>query len=185
MPLDQSLPALRLPEGGTLALDLASITGVAYGREGIDRKPWFCEWHLPRIGGEGARYASFENELATEIDRLKPSALLLESTLPLPAMNNYHAAAQQFGLRAIAYSEAWRASCLLSEVDVHTVRQEVLGAGRLMKREEAKKLVVAWCHKRGMKVPSHNAGDAVVLWYWRMMRMTGAQPVAGPLWRDA
>lgn len=168
--------------GGILALDLASVVGWAYGHL-RDNAPRWGTWHLLRDEGEGARYASFENELDKAMARLRPSHMVLEATLPLAAMNHYGAAAQAFALRGIALSEAWRARCSKSEVDVHTVRREVMGMSRVS-ADIAKREVLRACRERGWKVTDHNAGDACLTWEWYVMRMRGSRPVAGPLWRN-
>ena len=182
------VPAVALPRGGTLTLDLSSIVGWAYGRVGIDRIPWFGTWHLPKIGGEGARYGSFENELAAHMDRLEPSEMVLETTLSLGAFyerSTLQIVYQQVSLRAVAVIEAWRGSCAKSEVDIRIARQEVLGAPWHLKREAAKRQSVQWCRERGMMVPDDNAADAVVIWEWHRMRLTNTPPIAGPLFREA
>lgn len=171
-----------LPDG-IFALDLGSTVGWAYGHPGGE--PTFGVWVLPRLGGEGARYASFENELGDALEDLAPRYLILEGHLPLPALNNVAAARQQFGLRAGAYSEAYRASCAVSEVDVHTVRREVMGVSRLSS-DVAKREVLQHCRRiRGWKVTNHNAADALLLWKWMADRMRGDPPVAGPLYLPA
>jgi hypothetical protein len=189
VPLDQSagdVPALRsiaAIQHGVIALDLSSTVGWAYAP--LDAlRPITGTWHLPFVGGEGARYAAFENELAAAMDRWQPSKMVLEAPLPLPAMNNWRTACQQFGLRAIAFSEGWRASCAVSEVDVHTARAEVMGQRRLGK-DVVKREVTRFCLGRGIKVNSHHAGDAAVVWIWHQQRLRGIPPCAGPLWRGA
>jgi Holliday junction resolvasome RuvABC endonuclease subunit len=176
------------PIGGVLALDLSSVVGWAYGLT-TSRVPMFGTWRLPKWGGEGARYAAFENELAAFMDQYQPNSMVLEATLPLHAMlhgkSNYVSVSQQFALRGIAISEAYRGSCAKSEIDALTVRREVIGSSRLGRGDEVKKAIVAACHRRGWKVPDHNAGDACLTWEWRRMRMVGLPPVAGPLWSNA
>jgi Holliday junction resolvasome RuvABC endonuclease subunit len=161
-----NLPAIWQPppldQGSILALDLAGIVGWAFGEH---QPPRFGTWHLPHFGGEGARYASMENELYAAIEVLRPDHLVLEGHIPLAAMNNVAAARQAFGLRAMVRSEAYRASIPVFEVDAQTVRRDVIGQGRFAK-DSAKREVVAWCRRQGWKVPDHNAGDACVLWEW-------------------
>jgi hypothetical protein len=191
VPLDDRglAAALLFPAGGVLALDLSSVVGWAYGLM-TSRMPNFGTWHLPKWGGEGGRYASFENELAAAMELYRPAHMILEATLPLHAMlngkSNYVSVAQQFALRGIALSEAYRASCPWSSIDAMTVRREVIGTSRFRNtdgsKDDPKKHIVAACHKRGWKVPDHNAGDACLTWEWHRMRLTGVPPVAGPLW---
>lgn len=176
-------PAIRPEPGGVLALDLSSVVGWAYGVLAL-RHPFFGTWHLR--GAEGERYARFENELEEAIDRWKPSKMVIEKSFTLQAFaeaSTYRIMAQQMSLRALCYSEGWRTSTVVTEIDAYTVRFEVLGRGAFPK-DQVKTEVVRWCTRRGINVPDHNAGDAVLTWEWHRRRMAGAGPVAGPLFRE-
>jgi hypothetical protein len=165
-----------------LALDLSSHVGFAYGH--LDcTMPHFGTWHLPQKGGEGGRFAAFENVLADTMDQFGPSSLLIEKHLPLPALNNTPAARQQFGLRAFCYAEAWRASVPVSEIDAQYLRYALMG--QRLSRDIAKREVMQYCRKRGWKVLDDHSADACLLWEWHRRQMNGGRPVAGPLWRDA
>jgi Holliday junction resolvasome RuvABC endonuclease subunit len=180
------VPMPALAPGGVLALDLSRSTGWCYGAVG-DRSPAFGVWHLPHTGGEGARYAAFENVLAAAMDAWAPGKLVLEAAFSLQALanaSNIAVARQQLTLRGIAYAEAWRASVPIVEIDSFTVRSEVLGRGRFAK-ETVKREVVQFCRARGWKVPDHNAGDACLVWLWLTNRLRGRPPVAGPLFLKA
>ena len=184
-----AVPALRLPTGGTLALDLSSVVGWAYGRPGIDPAPCFGTWPLDpdHVLPEGGRFAAFENELASMMIRTEPTHMILEASFSLEAMyrnSNYRIMCQQITLRGIALSEAYRGACGHSEIDPGTVRAEVMGQRRYS-RDTVKREVMRYCRERGWRVPDHNAGDACLLWEWYRMRIAGAPPVAGPLWRHA
>ena len=69
-------------------------------------------------------------------------------------------------------------------MDVHTIRFEVMGVRR-MSSAIAKREVVRFCHKRGIRVNSDHAADAALVWLWHRQRVVGIAPCAGPLWRDA
>lgn len=170
--------------GGVLALDLSRTTGWCYG-VASDRVPAFGVWILPSVGGEGARYAAFENVLAAAMDAWCPSQVVLEAAFSLQALaasSNIAVARQQLTLRGLAYAEAWRAFARISEIDSYTVRSEVLGRGRFAK-ETVKREVIQYCRGRGWKVPDHNAGDACLVWAWHCDRVCGRPRVAGPLFR--
>lgn len=174
--------ALRPAEGGVLALDLAGIVGWAYGHV-HQRRPIFGRWPLPKVGGEGGRYATFENELAAAMERLHPSAMVIEAPLSFQALLGHSDAAtvqQQYTLRGIAYMWGYRDRCRVSEVSADLVRYEVLGQSRFPKGE-VKGHVVRWCMRHGMNVPDHNAGDAVLTWEWHRRRVAGRAPAFGPL----
>jgi Holliday junction resolvasome RuvABC endonuclease subunit len=168
--------------GGVLALDLASTVGWAYGAID-DQDPVFGCWRLPHIGGEGARYVAFENELAAAIATLQPARLILEASMTLQALaasSTIEVVRQQITLRGIGYAEAYRATLPISEVDAYTVRLEVLGTGRFPK-DTVKGEVVRYCQRRGWRVPDHNAGDACLVWLWHVTKLSGKRPVAGRL----
>lgn len=147
--------------GGIFALDLSSRIGWCLADRGC--RPIYGFWQLPKIGGEGARFASAENEIAQALLVHQPHVVVVEAPLPLPALNNRESAFQQIGLRAIAYSEGWRASTKVFEVDAYTVRKEMLGTGRSSKDENIKTKVLRYCHERGWSVVDDNVGDALLL----------------------
>ena len=165
--------------GGIFTLDLSSTTGWCLAEPGC--RPIWGVWFLPTIGGEGARFAALENEIGAALALHDPRTMVIEAPLPLPAFvhrkesgEDWQTSAasirQQLGLRAIAYSEGYRASVKVVEVDVYTVRMEVLGTGRVPKGE-AKMRVLQHCQRNGWAVTDHNAGDAIMLadWYSRKL----------------
>jgi len=162
-----------LDQGGVLCLDLSSTIGWCYAAPGV-MIPKTGFFRLPVLGGEGARYAAFDEKLADIVECWEPRQMLLEAPIPLPAMNNFRAAAQQFGLRALVYAEGHRSSCTISEIDVLSARREVMGSGS-MSSDVAKKLVVRFCHEKGIKVANHHAGDAAILWLWHRGRLAVAK----------
>lgn len=171
--------------GGVLALDLSSRVGWAYGA--IDTAvPAFGVWALPRIGGEGARFAAFENELAEAMEDLQPGRIVLEAPMSLRALcgvSTLHVVAQQLTLRGIAYAEAWRASVPISEISSDMVRFAMLGQSRFAKGT-VKREVVAYCRARGWRVPDHNAADACLVWAWETTQLRGGKAVAGRLFAE-
>jgi Holliday junction resolvasome RuvABC endonuclease subunit len=171
-----------VPEtGGILTLDLASTTGWAYGC--LDwNAPTFGCWHMPLMGGEGCRLASIENELIDALNEYAPSHLICEAPLPLPAATNRQAVYQQLGLRGLAIANAWRSAVAWHEIDAPTVRGELLGQ-RYFSKNTVKKRVTTYCRSLGLRVPDHNAGDAVMLWLWWRGQVRSAG--RGPLFVEA
>jgi Holliday junction resolvasome RuvABC endonuclease subunit len=172
-----------MQEAAILALDLSSRTGWAFGRINARSPEGFGTWMLPMIGGEGARYAAFENELAAMIQTRQPTHLVMEAPLSFAALlgvSNMKTMCQQLTLRGIGYSEAYRASISCREVSAEIVRDAILGKGRFPKGT-VKSVVVAHCWKQGWRVPDDNAGDAVLTWAWLAGQLRGSQPVAGRL----
>lgn len=170
--------------GGVLALDLSSSVGWAYG-SATDDAPLFGVWHLPKDGGEGGRYAAFENELISFHDLAEPAYCILEAPLSFQALlgvSTMKVMQQQYGLRAFAFAESWRRSVPCSEVSSDIVRDAVLGQSRF-KKGKVKAEVMAYCRERGWQVPDDNAADACMVWTWYTDRTNGTRPAAGPLFR--
>jgi Holliday junction resolvasome RuvABC endonuclease subunit len=168
--------------GGILALDLSRWTGWAYGQIG-DTTPKFGTIRLSDTLEE-ARYAAFQETVEAMLEAMQPSHLVLEAPLPLPAHNSLMITAQQLTLRGIARMSAWRASVARSEIDVGTVRQDILGR-RYFAKDQVKREVLRYCLRRGWRVPDHNAGDACLVWLWYARQRQGIRPAAGPLWAEA
>jgi hypothetical protein len=96
----------------------------------------FGIWKLPFEGGEGAKYAAFENMLMEAVDAWAPARIILEAPFSFQAMlgvSTERVMKQQYTLRGIAYAEAWRAGCSIQEIDACTARSEVLGRGSFSK----------------------------------------------------
>lgn len=181
------MPFEGTPPRIVLTLDLASTVGVAWGdpREAL---PQFSRWHLLRDQGEGARYGSFENELADLMEQVQPAHMIVEAALPLAAMARYSSEQvmnQQIALRGIARMWSWRGSASYAEIDCRTVRHEVAGLPWSMSRDTAKREVVRFCHRRGLKVPDDNVADACMIWFWHRLRVLKLSPCPGPLWSAA
>src|SRR5215471_484610 len=118
----------KLPQAGVLALDLARFIGIAYGPLS-ERVPVTVDtWEMPSFGGKGCIGYCFQETLFKFLSEHQPSHIIMESTLPLPAMNNRSAAMQAFGMAYMVYAEAYNQSISVSEVDATTARREVLGA---------------------------------------------------------
>jgi hypothetical protein len=175
------------PPGCVLALDLASITGWAADVV-TERNPRFSgTWTLRDIGGEGARYGSFENELAKAIQAWRPAVLVVENPLPIQALMNQDedhrwvwlstqkVMEQQISLRAYVLSEGWRASVPVHGVDVKTVRSAVMGRANFP-ADTVKGEVVKFCRAHNVMVADHNQGDAVNIWWWWRLQVTGNGP---------
>jgi hypothetical protein len=172
--------------GGALALDLSSTTGWCYGLIGALAPEGFGVWRLPYDGGEGGRYAAFENAMIEGMHLWSPSRVILEAPFTFQALlgvSTERVMKQQYTLRGIAYAEAWRAGVPIEEVSSDLVRLEVLGQSRFAK-DTVKREVIKYCRGRGWNVPDHNAGDACVIWVWLNARLSGRAPVSGPLFRE-
>ena len=147
--------------GGILGLDLSGRTGWSYGERGL--RPIWGVWHLPTFGGEGGRFAAFENELAAAIEEHQPRTLVVEAPLSLHALTRADVVNQQRGLRAFVYSEGYRSEVQVVELDAAIIREELLGYRRAPKGQDIKQLVLRHFHDWGWPVVDDNAADAVML----------------------
>ena len=90
--------------GGVLAFDISpSIVGWAYGV--LSEKLPICGfWNMPEVGGEGALYCAFSNEVYDAIEANSPSRLVIENPLSPQAMLGHCQTSyifQIFGMRSI------------------------------------------------------------------------------------
>jgi Holliday junction resolvasome RuvABC endonuclease subunit len=174
---------LRDPSpGGVLCFDLASHVGWAYGHL-ANKLPEAGVWHLPKIGGEGARYAAFNDLLYATLKLLAPSEIVIESALPPLAQTRTETAHQQYKLRGDVKEAGWRRSIAVSEISALTVRMEVMGKAHFPDKT-VKTEVVRFCRDLGMDITSHDAADAVLIWLWHRRRLRGFRGRATPLFRD-
>ncbi len=155
--------------GGILTYDVGISTGWAYGHS-TDNEPTFGGLILPVMGGEGAKFAAFENEVAGHMDLFQPKHVRCAVPLHHMAGDSRASVQQQLGLRALVVCEAYRASAAYGEVDEYTARLEVLGTGRF-KKGTVKPIVLAWCRKQGWSPGTHDQGDALVLWEYFRRRL--------------
>jgi hypothetical protein len=172
----------NLSPGGLLTLDLSSMVGWCYGPV-TEKLPLACDtWELPKFGGRGAKGMAFQNELVVFLRKVRPKNIVMESALPLPAMNNREAAFQAFGLAYLVYTEAYRESVTVSEIDVWTARREVFGVTlRSMNPKYLKKEILRLIRGKNIPARDHHQADAAALWLWNRQRVSHG---AGPLWED-
>lgn len=171
--------------GGILTLDLSSNCGWCYAALTANR-PDCGVWQLPKWGTDGAKFAAFEDKLVPAMERLQPSHLIIEKSLPFQALighSTLDTVNQQLGLRAIAHKEAYRYSASCMEIGADDVRYALLGQTRFAKGT-VKGIVLAHCRALGFDVPDHNAADACMVWLWFVGQMRGTRPVAGPLFQQ-
>lgn len=171
----------QLPRRMVAALDPSSAIGIAIGTFGARVPDWTHTIELPQIGGEGARFAAFSEWFADFLERYAPGQVILEAPLPPPAQTHFRSCAQQYGLRALAYDTAYRASCAISEIDVGTVRFETTGR-RFYSKGTVKREIMAFVRARGVKATTSHAADAALIFMWHSQRVNG-QP--GLLWSEA
>jgi hypothetical protein len=169
----------RPPPGGVLALDLARVTGWAWGHLEWPG-PWFGTWQLPKFGGESARFGAFTNELTDALDLFEPDQIVVEAAIyPKRWETNEAAMSLLLGLRGILYGTAWHYEIPVTGVSASYVRDAMLGFSRIPNRPGAiKKAVKGWCERRGWRVPDDNAADAAMTWAWHQRQMRGPRQLS-------
>jgi Holliday junction resolvasome RuvABC endonuclease subunit len=150
--------------GGVLALDLATRSGWAYGDH--EQQPDHGTWLLPNEGPYGRRYVALENEMEDAIALHRPRFIAIEAALVIAD----RASELLLGLAAHAQSTAYRASVDCKLVRVDDAREAVLGRGRFPSGT-AKLHVMNWCRAEGYDPGDDNAGDALVLLRYTLMRL--------------
>jgi hypothetical protein len=148
-----------------LVLDLASVTGWAYGALGADA-PQCGRWELgatDRLDIVGARAACLDNTLAAALD-LWTDVTVCGMAEPIPGRNQSDVAAMG-AFVGIVRAECWRRRIRVLVQPESTVRKEMLGRGS-GRSDVMKGLALQWCERHGISVPDHNAADAVVFWAW-------------------
>lgn len=159
------------PPGGVLALDLSGVVGLAYGPVELERPLVTAQFALPVLGGRGAKACAAENLLDAIVETYAPDKLVLALPLPLPALNNWDSAYQQFGLAWAAHAAAYRGGCPVSSISEQTVRWELLGREKY--RKDIKAVVLDYCRRQHIQVSGHHAADAAVLWLWHRSHTVG------------
>lgn len=150
--------------GGVLALDLATRIGWAYGPDGAEL-PRCGVWQLPNASlSEGGYFAAAENEFCDALTVHRPRLVVFEAPLFVGQHLSTQAMNLLVGLKAVIQCNAWRHDVECRPVASSTARANVLGTARFPKGE-AKSHVIAWVESRGITVATHDAADAVVLWF--------------------
>lgn len=157
--------ASTVTTGGILTLDLSRRTGWALGHPG--EMPWSGVWALPAVGDAGATGAALIERLDDMLALNKPRLIVCEAPLGIRAQTSNHTARLQFGLAYVVELCGHWSDVQVREEKVDDVRRAMMGRCRFGKEKNAAKdAVMAWCLAKGVVPPDHNAGDAVVLWFY-------------------
>lgn len=148
--------------GGILTLDLASVSGWAYGHASarLTRPDAFGAWNLGK-GASAARWAALADQLGDTISMFQPSLVVFEAPLPPQAQTQANIARLLWGLCTVAELICYRRSIECREQSAVQPRKQLIGKARPDKDQ-----IVQWCRSRGLDITDHNAADAVVLWYF-------------------
>lgn len=157
-----------------LALDPASITGVADGIAG--GTPVLSTVKLRTSADDDfvdimGRAAKWLQELLAD----PPRVVVLEKPVPPSASRDFDSTRMALGLDGLWTGIARARGCYVRHAPIQSWRAVVLKNGR-MKGAEAKRSMVMLCKKLGWPAADHNAAEAAGIWMWacgeiRMKRM--------------
>jgi hypothetical protein len=167
---------VNVPRQGTFTLDLAGVTGWAFGHHDAEI-PLYGSWHLPVHLGRGAALAALENEIDDVLSGLTipgvfPAEVVMEAALDRAmkavgeGFRNEAAAFQQIALAGCTEATCYRHDIPCYAVHCNVARKNVLGVGMIPK-DQAKATVLRYCAMRGWDVPNHHAADACIVWQHR------------------
>ncbi|RWX72546.1 hypothetical protein [Mesorhizobium sp. M2A.F.Ca.ET.039.01.1.1] len=153
-------------KGDILALDIATKLGWAEGEPG--GTPRFGSLALaPDGSSQAAIFGGMIGFLGSRLQAFKPRTIVFEAPELFRLRSGKATRATievLFGLPAVMQGVAYRMGVYdLQEATAPDVRGFFIGQ-RNLKRQEAKKAVVAECHRRGWMVRNDDEGDACALW---------------------
>jgi hypothetical protein len=147
---------------GTLALDLATRSGWAFGSPGC--RPACGSIDLPRGGGTaalGAVNAALADALGDLLKMHKPTRLIFEAPAMHMAGRSPHTARLLIYLAGVTELVAYRWSLPCFEAQVQTVRAKL--AIKRREGEQWKPAVIRWCQAQGWQPRDDNQADALAL----------------------
>lgn len=155
-----------------VALDLATMTGVAVGSPGAS--PFWWTEDLGEGDGRLARLIRIVHAIVTEH---RPTEIAIEA----PMLNGMGKAAHtlKFLIQAngVVRAAARIARVPVKEEAVNSIRKHFLGQPP-KGRDNVKRATIARCHAIGWKVTDDNQADALALWDMRCAILDGKHAVA-------
>lgn len=148
-----------------LALDLATVTGVAIGEAGL--KPETTVWRMPAGDGTevGRFLASFETKLLSALKGV--DVLVFEAPFIGPKMtDNMHTVRRLIGMAGICEKVAFDLNVPVYECTIPTVRKAFCGHGR---PKNPKAAVTNAARARGFTPHTHHEADALACWWWTVV----------------
>lgn len=152
--------------GVILALDLATVLGVAIGPAG--GKPRAVPHRIAppetAIGPFLSRYADW---LADQITTHDPAVIIFEAPIMTAGKTSIDTARKLMNLAGLTDMIGWRREVpRVFEADSSTVCKAFTGRGRYEDRGGKKRAVMEACARLGWEAADDNAADALALWWW-------------------
>ncbi len=167
-----------MQRGTILALDVASKTGVAFGRPGEVPRLQTIDFRgkdeLPDVYGRAIEW------MATRLRDVPPDMVVIERTVPPSGAfgaTNHATTMLTIGLFGIFAGIVRCKGIRLELASINTWKKHFLGTAKL-KRTEAKKAAIDRCHLLGWSVDDDNQADAAGIWDWAGQTFMGKTPEA-------
>ena len=156
--------------GRILALDLATVTGFAFGKPGERPRSGQVRFGSKDGSGRARCYREYREWLGDMMKGARFDLVVFES----PSMNVMHVGKTNIETlkKLVGFTEHteeffYDTTVDLREANIASVRQFFLGSVRY-KREEAKRLTIEKCREYGWDVEGDNAADACALWAYQV-----------------
>lgn len=150
-----------------LALDLASVSGWAYGDPG--GAPTHGYIRFAKAGSSHEAIFASAMRWMTGMMRIKPSLVVWESPLSTVfrrGRTTTDTTSILFGLPAVIGAVAFEHGVYdLRKADTRDVRNFFIGSNP--KRARAKPMVIAQCKRQGWNVTDDNEADALAVWHYQ------------------
>lgn len=167
-----------MQRGTILALDVASKTGVAFGRPGeiprLQTIDFRGEDELPGLYGRAVTW------MATRLRDEPPDLVVIERVVPpsgAMGFTNHDTTMTSIGLFAILCGIVHCKSIRLELAPISTWRKNFLGKGNYPGKV-AKQMAVDRCKLLGWDAPDNNAAEAAGIWSWAAGIYMGKIPEA-------
>lgn len=162
--------------GTILALDVASKTGVAFGRPGevprLQTVDFRVKDDLPGTYGRAVEW------MATRLCDEPPDLVVIERTVPPSGAfgaTNHDTTMTTIGMFGIFAGIVRCKSIRLELAPINTWKKHFLGTAKL-KRAEAKRAAVERCRLLGWDAGDDNQADAAGIWDWAGQTFMGRTP---------
>ncbi|QOZ25311.1 hypothetical protein [Bradyrhizobium sp. CCBAU 51753] len=162
--------------GTILALDVASKTGVAFGRPGevprLETVDFRGNDELPNFYGRAVEW------MATRLRDDPPDMVVIERAVPpsgAQGFTNHDTTMITIGMFGIFAGITACKGVRLEFASINTWRKHFLGTAKL-KRAEAKKAAIDRCRLLGWDAEDDNQADAAGIWDWAGQTFMGRTP---------
>jgi hypothetical protein len=150
-----------------LGLDIATVTGIAWGRVDANAPQWDAVRFGSRSTPSPDVFCKAMDWGLDFIGNLKPDIVMMEGLLPPTAMRNETTRAVRdrlCGLNAILAACARKSGAgEVASAHVNDIRDHFIGT-RTLKRQFVKRAVMEKCQELGWDVPNDNCADAIAVW---------------------